>query len=75
MVMGSKEQQYVRQVTYRQRPDWAFLFLCLVPLNRNPHANLTFVASAYPEIIGVPEFKSRSRHLFHAHFGPFFKTF
>ena len=32
---------------------------------------MTFVASDYPEIIGVPKFKIWSRDLFHAHFGPY----
>ena len=53
--MGSKEQQCI--TCHSQHPDWPFLFLCLVPSNLIRMQNLTFVASAYPEIIRVPKFK------------------
>ena len=72
--MGSKQQQ--RITCHRQRHDWPFLFFCLVPLKLNPPAKFdvcSFILTG--DNRGFPKFKSRSRDLGHAPFGPIFYFF
>ena len=58
-------------------PLFGSIFSLLVqhPLISIHRLNLTFVASAYPEIIGGSKFKSRSYDLLHTPFGPFLLSF
>ena len=59
MVMGSKQQQHV--TCHRQRPDWPFFFVCLVPLNPNPPAKFNVCSFSLSRDNRGPKFKLVTR--------------